>query len=240
VVDLSIVLTAPAKGGPYRSEWGLYNERNELLGVGVNTDQPLVVQITTSPGLITSDLGEPDWHDTFDNRDNWNSFSDQYGSLNIEGGRLVMVAHRTDGWDTWAVSYPTVRSFYMEAIVTTGENCAGFDRYGLIVRTQGSDKGYLLGFTCSGYHSIRMWTGSEFVVLTDWVYSEHILNGPSQTNHLTIKAEGSTFTLYANGKVLAIVANNKYPLGKFGPFIAATETNNFTAYFEEIAYWTLP
>lgn len=188
-------------------------------------------------------LGNPAFRDTFSNGSNWALYEDDHVGFEVKDGNLVMTAFNADYWEGWMLSWPQVKDFYLEATMTP-KSCGGGDRYGIMAR---SDKnaddvwvGYLFGFTCDGRYSLRTWDGDEYATIVGWTASERIETGSNQTNRIGLKAEGNRLALYANGELITEVTDNKYQDGKFGVYIGAAKSEDFTVNVSEYAYWNLP
>lgn len=205
-----------------------------------STPEPTATsQPTSIPETNLSDLGEPDWKDTFSNAANWPIYSDEHVEMWLQNGSLMMKALNSDKYEAWMLTSAVVEDVYLEASVKTGD-CTSLDRYGLLLRAPDATQGYLFGFTCDGRYAIRIWNGQNFVMLTDWKLSEHILKGPDQTNIIGVKALGDQLSLYANNKLLTQVNDSTYSVGSFGVFVGAFNTPSFTVEIPDIAYWILP
>jgi hypothetical protein len=187
------------------------------------------------------DLGEPDWQDTFKNASNWPIYTDEHVKMRItDDNKLEMISLQADKWESWMLTQPLLENFYLETIATLGE-CAGLDRYGLMLRaTPNAKKGYFYGLTCDGHYSFRIWNGETFVMLTAWTSSELINTGEGATNVLGIHVEGDQFRLYVNDQPLTTVQDDTFTEGLFGLFVGGPNTAGFKVWFDEISYWELP
>lgn len=199
---------------------------------------PTPTEVSGDPRLS---LGDPTFVDnTFKENRNWGSdWKDDFTQGQFVDRKLVLTSLGVDGW---TLSWPKPSNFYMEMTATTGD-CSGLDRFGLIVRVPESfDRGYLVGFTCDGQYSLRIWNPKQkkYDYLIDWTHSGDIHAGSDQTNRVGIKAEGDRFSLYANGQFLADATDDTFSEGRFGPFIGHAATEEFTITISEIAYWDLP
>ncbi|HEX2979008.1 MAG TPA: hypothetical protein VHO48_01970 [Anaerolineaceae bacterium] len=198
------------------------------------TIAPSLTPPATDPKL---QLGEPTWRDTMDEGRNWPLDDDDFTSVDVNNGALVMTA--VGDLDGWRLSVPTTKDAYMEASVKTG-TCSGTDHYGIIFRVPNktkADAGYLFGFTCDGQYSLRKWDGKTMSWLVKWTASQNILTGSNQTNRMGIMAVGSQMALYANGNLLTTVQDGSYSEGSFGMFVGSDVTDDFTIYVDEMAYW---
>jgi hypothetical protein len=186
-------------------------------------------------------LGSPTFDDTkFVEKRNWGSaWEDDFTRGEFKNNQLVLTSIGVDGW---TVSWPKPQDFYIELTATTGD-CSGMDRYGIIVRVpEKFDQGYLFGFTCDGKYSLRYWDpeAEKYQSIIGWTDSQYINAGSDQTNRLGLKVEGNHFTLYANGHLLDKASDDRLEdEGRFGPWIGHTNTDEFTIYISEIAYWDL-
>jgi hypothetical protein len=51
--------------------------------------------------------------------------------------------------------------------------------------------------------------------------------------------QGSTIAVYANGNKLTEVTDNTYAEGRYGLYVAANDTANFTYRAVKLAYWLI-
>ncbi len=197
---------------------------------------------TASPTTPSTDprlnLGAPDWHDPFDTGQNW-YLAGGNPQAEVRDGKLVFSVPEADKRDWWRLAAPRLTNFYIEATAKTTA-CSGSDRYGIMVRAPDLNQGYLFGFTCDGRYSLRAWDGSEYTKLKDWTASAAILAGSNQTNRLGLMADGSRLSLYANGSYLDEIHDDRYGEGRFGLFINANLTANYTIEFDQLDYWNMP
>lgn len=202
--------------------------------------------ISASPTQPSTDprlhLGSPTWQDTFDSAANWPLYDDEHVRFEIGGGLLRMTASNPESWDGWMLTWVDAGDVYLEMSATTGD-CGGLDRYGLMLRSSSTDKGfvgYLFGLSCNGRYSLRIWNGEAYRTLVAWTQSDRIIQGARATNRIGIWAEGSHLRLYANGNLLTEITDTTYSTGLFGVFVGSANTPDFTVEVPEIAYWTLP
>lgn len=201
---------------------------------------------SATPSLPSTDpllyLGEPDFYEPFDSDANWSLYQDEHVSFEVDNGQLAMTAFNPDYWDGWTLSWPGISDFYLEMIASP-QTCSGTDRYGMVVRAQNSDEGYLAylyGVTCDGRYSLRRWNGSNYVTIVDWTESESIHKGADQGNRIGLMADGKKLSLYANGVLLKEISDDTHLSGKFGVYVGSVRTPDFKVLVEEMAYWELP
>ena len=187
-------------------------------------------------------LGSPTWRERFRDGNNWLLGKDAYTHAGVKDGQMILTGLSTT--DGWRLTWPRVKDYYLEMTVDTGE-CRGADQYGLFVRlpVERSDPhtGYLYAFTCNGRYSLRRWDGKTMTWLARPTAASAIQSGSNQTNRIGILLTGERMVLYANGSKLEEVTDSVFTgEGRFGMFIGAKETSNFTIYVSEVAYWENP
>jgi hypothetical protein len=200
------------------------------------TPEPSATSVAGDPKL---DLGNPTFRDTFNNSDSWPIYDDEHVQMKVQDSSLQMTLLNPDKWNSWLLTWAILRNFYLEVTVKPGE-CADTDNYGLLARAPNDTEAYLFGFTCDGRYSFRRWTGERFITNVDWTASDYILSGKNQTNRLGLKADGTTFSLYANGHLLTELHDANYLRGGIGLYASAFKTANFLVRFQEVQYWELP
>ncbi|MBN1265367.1 MAG: hypothetical protein JXA25_07735 [Anaerolineales bacterium] len=238
-VDVSVSFTAPSADGSYRSDWQMQTPGGNIFGTGRDRNLPVWVQIKVGTVTNRPDFGAADYVEQFNSGTAWYIGEDSHTSFSVQNGKMVMVGKNPESWDGWSITSAYLSDFYIEMKVETG-TCGGLDRYGLIVRAPDTNSGYLIGFSCNGQYSVRLWDGENFQTLRDWTASSHIKSGSNQTNRLGILAEGNSFTIYANDILLAEITSSTYSEGRYGVFVASSATNNFQARVDSISYWTSP
>jgi hypothetical protein len=73
--------------------------------------------------------------------------------------------------------------------------------------------------------------------LVKWTASSAIVTGSNQVNRMGIMTAGNQIALYANGNLLTTVQDDTYIEGSFGIFVGSDQTDDFTIYVDEMAYW---
>ncbi|MFC1936292.1 hypothetical protein ACFLYP_01350 [Chloroflexota bacterium] len=200
---------------------------------------------TFTPTLPSTDpkltLGQPLWEDHFDNDDNWRPYQNETSWASIKDGKFLYM--KFSGWSAaeWLLTYPQAKNFYLEVTVTTPLQCSGKDRYGLIFRAPNTKEGYFYAFSCDGMVRLTSWNGNTLKTIMEWTPSSAVFGGGGQTNRMGLKADGVSFTLYANGFPIGEVEDDVYLFaGSFGFFIGTAETPNFLVAFDDLYYWQLP
>jgi len=164
--------------------------------------------------------------------------------ISLEGNNMY-VTGKKPGFSTWYFSWPTLKDFYIQMEVKT-EECSGKDEYGLIVRGPahgaGVSYGYIVAFTCDGYYRLTRLDSADPYSATDLVSltkSKYIETGADQKNVVAIRVVGKTLTIFANGYQLAEVNDATFSKGRYGVFVQAVDTYNYTYHPVQIVYWDL-
>jgi hypothetical protein len=162
-----------------------------------------------------------------------------------ETNEKFYVTGKVAEFSTWYFTWRELSDFYLQAIFNSG-TCSGKDAYGLITRgpqhLAGVAFGYVVAFSCDGSLWVfRVDSASPYttVDLVSWTPSQYIVAGSDKQNVMGIKAIGSTITVYANGHQIAQVTDNKYASGRFGVFVNAALTANYTYQVVHLSYWDL-
>jgi hypothetical protein len=151
-----------------------------------------------------------------------------------------MNALKSGQGEEWGIStHGPLEDFYLEATFTTGSECSGLDRYGVLARAPEPDRGYVFGFSCDGRYRLYKWDGQNYVGLQEWASTSHIQPGSNQTNRLGFWANGNTIRLYANGRLLVEIQDSTFDEGVFGLLVGSVNTDNLKVFVEDMAYWEL-
>lgn len=205
---------------------------------GTPTITPTPTQDPADPRLT---LGDPDWTDPFADGSHWYTYRTDRSSALAEGGQFVMTMYTPQGYPDWTTAGPTLYDFYLEVYARAGPACAGQDHYGLFFRAPDPDHGYLLAFSCDGKYRLQAWDGSAFITILNWNPHPAISAGPGALNRVGVKADGTDISVYANGVHLGTYSDATFPTGgKFGLLVAAVDSPEFTIYYDDLAYWSLP
>jgi hypothetical protein len=239
-VDISVSLKAPGTTGGYRGDWKLKNAAGVNFGLGTNAADTFYVKIKVVEGVSELNLGAASWTDNFTNADNWYLINTANTKWSEGDGQLVMKSISPSKGEEWGLSdQPSMNDYYLQASFVTGGACSGLDKYGVLARAPEENKGYVFEFSCDGHYRLYTWDGENYNALQEWRTSASIVTGPNQTNVLGIYMKGSDIRLYANGHKLAELTDNSYDHGQFGLVIGSVNTDNFTVYVDQVAYWEL-
>jgi hypothetical protein len=221
----------------------------------VPKDQPTATPTPTAipPGETfdpTDTYGLPTFKDPMNSGSygNWKSDgrlpNTELIQISLEGNNMY-VTGKKPGFSTWYFSWPTLTDFYIQMEVKT-EECSGKDEYGLIVRGPahgaGVSYGYIMAFSCDGYYRLTRLDSADPYSAIDLVpatKSTYIETGADQKNVVAIRAVGKTLTIFANGYQLAEVNDATFSKGRYGVFVQAVDTYNYTYHPVQIVYWDL-
>ena len=213
------------------------------------SETPTITPTATEPPFDPSaSYGAPSLFDSMDTDQNWASSSglpdDDNIRLALGGGRLH-VTGKLANWDTWWFTARASADVFLQMKVDSG-SCSGKQAYGLFVRgpqTSGQDvRGYIFTFSCDGnYRLDRLDDTAPYTKeeLIGWTKSPHINAGANETNVIGIRMIGADISLYANGFFLADKDDDEYSAGRFGLFVNAGDSGNYTFEIDELSYWDL-
>ena len=211
---------------------------------------PLTAEFTITPPppsetplIVASDprlnLGPVDFSDPFDSAVNWALTVDDHIQMQVIDGAMILTAFNPGMYNGWGFSWPFLRDFYLEIHATTGETCAGRDRYGIMFRAPDANRGYLLGISCGGEYALWYWNGDREINIVNWTSSPEISKGPNQVNRLGIRAQGDRLGIFVNGALLQEILDSTNLEGYFGLFIGAGQTAGFQVKVDNLEYWEL-
>lgn len=156
-------------------------------------------------------------------------------------GAYQLTKFQTSYSDFWYVSAYMEQDFYVEVDATTGPECAGRDRYGLLLRAPDTSQGLILNVSCDGYFRFSKYDTKEYSPYIQWTYSDAILQGPNQLNRIGVDLKGQNFDVYINGIFVGSAKTTKYVnSGRIGFVIGSAETDNFTVRFDNLKVWKSP
>ena len=191
-------------------------------------------------------LGSPTWTDTMDGSNNWPTGDNEYTKIDFSGGSLLFTPLKTTAG--WRLTWPKIGDTYIEMSVRSG-TCQSNDSYGIIFRVpelNDVDQGYLLGVSCEGKYSLRLWNGREgangkMTTLIPWTASDKIVAGADQLNRVGAMMINDRLLVYINGKLITEVKDATFKEGYFGIFAAQGKAEKeFTIRVEEMSYWSNP
>ena len=167
-------------------------------------------------------------------------YEDANSYFAVSNGVMVMKSFNTAGYRGWRLTSEVPANIYLQGIFNV-KSCSGQDQYGLVLRAPdyGGGYGYYLGITCDSQYRLTRWDSGGVNTIASGS-DPAILGGTGQTNRLAIRAEGTTFKIYINDKMIKEVndaaINNS---GHYGLFVAGT-SGGLVVDVDEIAYWKLP
>ncbi len=199
-----------------------------------------ITPTATSEADPRAELGSSAWGAVFeDGTETRYQFENDQAKSEVRDGKLVLTAKKANGFDAWTMSHPKMDDFYLEVVFTTGEQCAGKDRYGIFFRAPDNTQGYLYNVACDGSYQLRIWDGEQFTDLINWTVDSHIAIGPDVTQRLGVWAEGDHLVLYVNGFQVGEARDTTFWDGTFGVNIAATESVGLTVDVIEAKAWDI-
>ena len=99
------------------------------------TPTPVLTPTSTPEADPRVELGNPAWGAVFeDGTQTWYQYDHSNGQAEVRDNMLVLTSYKANGFDNWSMSYPPMTDFYLELRFTTGPECAGKDRFGILFR----------------------------------------------------------------------------------------------------------
>ncbi len=202
------------------------------------------VQTFGGPRLTHAAMGTQYWADRttgrLPNTSEIQMTSDAAGNISVTG--------KFREFDTWWFSGPYLEELYVEMDVTTGAVCSGRSSYGLILygpeagASSSGARGYIVAFACDGTYLLRRLNSSNPYsadALFAYQADDLILAGPNQSNKLGVLIRDGAISIYANGYLIATALDSTFSGGRFGLYVNAGDTDNFTYTMTNLRLWDL-
>ncbi len=195
---------------------------------------------TPDPNDPRRTLGDPDWTDTFEDGSYWSTYTDDRFGVAIDENRLRLTMFQQLGYPQWTLAGLNLYDFYLEVEATTGP-CSGQDQYGLMFRAPDPNHGYQLAFSCDGRYRLTAWDGGTLTTIQNWTAHPAIAAGAGAVNRVGVRAQGSQISIYSNGVLIITFVDETYPSGgRFGLLAGAVSSQQFSVYYDNMAYWAIP
>jgi hypothetical protein len=213
------------------------------------TETPTPTASPTVTPTQTEDLSDPAirfgsaaWTYDFSGTSSPWDFESEQARFSTSDGYLQVTAQLNPNWHSWWVSTPKLKDAYVETTIEM-PNCAGFDRFGLVVRGNSEwDQFYFISVTCdSRWGFFRMTPGVEIVEITPFQETTLLSDQWEMPHRVGIWMEGSSFRFYIDGEEIGAAVDDNLPgEGYIGFLVAYAETPGFTGWVDQIQYWNLP
>jgi len=181
--------------------------------------------IPTSPPVLDA----PDFFDNFsDNRNNWfeGDNSDEYGDYNAEivDGRYRLSQQAAKSVFSWELPQNAdFDNFIMSVDVTPVQFNEAF-AFGLIFRVVDNQEFYAFEVDSDGYFFINLYQDGDWQTLVD--FTEMTAIDGENTNHLMVKAVGSTLSFYINDEEAITIEDKTLSRGAIGVAFELYEDGN--------------
>jgi hypothetical protein len=199
---------------------------------------------TPTPTITpTLELGNPTLRNPMDSNVPFglqSPYEDANSYFAVANGVMVMKSFNTAGYRGWRLTSQIPANAYLQGIFNV-KSCSGGDQYGLVLRAPdySDGYGYYLGITCDSQYRLTRWDSGGVNTIASG-NDAAILGGAGQINRLAIRAEGTTFKIYVNDKMIKEVSDSAInSSGHYGVFVAGT-SGGLVVDMDEIAYWKLP
>jgi hypothetical protein len=180
---------------------------------------------SSSPRVIFSD-------DFSNENSGWPTINEAAGTANYKDGGYELTVPDPDSgyWASPELEDQTNVTIEVDATVTGSARDSDF---GILCRGKDSDNQVLLLISADGYAMIGKFTGGEFVLLSseEWVASSAINQG-NTLNHIRGDCVNNTYSLYANGELIATATDDEFSSGMVGLTIGSYQDPNGAVLFD--------
>jgi hypothetical protein len=191
--------------------------------------QAVPVVPTSAP--VRKTLFEDDFSDP---TSGWPSSSDadKYADYSGDGRYLIQViAAQHDVWVHPGEDFADVR-IEVDATKSFGPDNNDF---GIICRFQDSDNFYYLIVSSDGYQVIGKYQDGDSQYLSaEKMQPTTAMDAGNATNHIRADCNGSTLTLYANGRQLASVTDSSFSSGDIGLIVGTFDEPDVGILFDDL------
>jgi len=192
---------------------------------------------TATPVAIT--LGELIFEDTFSAPGGWAVGDTPDSSVAVNGGALTYT-QKAPGSFSFRVVGRQGGDFSAEISAALADNCGSGDKFGLIFRLQDAGNYYSFQIDCDGRYRFVRYGGGTASPVIDWTATQAIERGARAANKLSVTAKGSDFIFAVNDTQVATAADTAYASGRFGLWVGANVSKNFTVVFDDFKAYQLP
>jgi len=180
---------------------------------------------SSSPRVIFSD-------DFSNENSGWPTINEADGSANYKDGGYELTVPDPDSgyWASPELEDQTNTTIEVDATVTGSAQDSDF---GILCRGIDGDNQVLLLISADGYAVIGKFTAGEFVLLSgeEWVESSAINQG-NALNRIRGDCVGNTYSLYANGQLIATATDDEFTSGMVGLTIGSYQDPNGAVLFD--------
>jgi hypothetical protein len=190
-------------------------------------------------------LGNPTWHDGFDNGHNWYIDDDGLIRMEVKDHVLSIFGTASTFYDTWRFAPGILSPNYYLQMNAQMDACSGRDRFGLLFGGTGTNdvqQVFLFGVSCEGKYAFRYYdsTVKKYTMYIPWTASSSVNAGPHQGNRLGVKVEGVHAAFYINGHYVGDFSVPSFGSGRFGIFAASENTAAIHIAINDFSYWKIP
>lgn len=179
----------------------------------------------SSPRVIFSD-------DFSNENSGWPTINEAAGTANYKDGGYELTVPDPDSgyWASPELEDQTNVTIEVDATVTGSAKDSDF---GILCRGIDSDNQVLLLISADGYAVIGKFSNGEFILLSgeEWVESSAINQG-NTLNHIRGDCVDNTYSLYANGELIATATDDEFTTGMVGLTIGSYQDPNGAVLFD--------
>ena len=209
------------------------------------TETLAAASVTAPPASATAQpvgalafVGKPIFTDDFTQPQLWPASDDSTHRIAVADGQLTITLKRDDRF-TLVYNIKRLTSDFYAAVTGSAAACRFRDRYGLLFRLKDSGNYYQFEVDCDGRYRLSKVVNGALTPLKDWTTSEAINRKDGATNELSVRAEGETVEVFANGQPLFQTQDKTYAGGGFGLYAGSGLSASYTAVFDDLQVWEL-
>jgi hypothetical protein len=222
IIVVLVLVVLPKLGDPINLFEKSITITSEGTPVSKNTTPDRLA--TRTPGTARATIASTSdvlYEDDFEDVDSgWDTWDDTEAAGGYEDGMYAIEVKEVDTF-YWANAGQDFSDFVLD-VDATKLNGVDNNHFGVIFRYQDSKNFYMFGLASDGYYHFGYYKDDEWTYITEWTETGAISAGEA-LNHITVRCEGSTFTLIVNGEELATITDRTYDSGDIGFYVGTID-----------------
>ena len=143
-----------------------------------------------------------------------------YASRSIEAGRYHIIVKQNTPVLCWNKSEGPFDNAQIDIDVKHEAGDSTLGGAGLVFRVVDGDNLYVFQIGASGTYRVGKWVANAWTTLVAWTASAAVRTGVAE-NHLTVIANGTTFTFLVNGTQVTEITDSSFSSGRVGVAVTA-------------------
>lgn len=192
---------------------------------------------TPDPGVLV--LGDLIYAEEFDTPGPWSVGETEANIVSVDRG-VLSFTQKTPGTFAFRITGRQANDFYAQLSTQVVGPCRTGDRYGLIYRLQDGNNYYLFLLNCAQQYRVVRVTNGALEPLNDWTPNGTIRPDSSAVNAIGVRARGAQVDFFINEEHAFGTSDSAFGGGRFGVWVGAGATTNFTVEFDDLELYSLP